>query len=214
MICVLGCLDTCRGLRICNEMKIRLGKYHKIFEVHQNPPGTEFEYPAIYYALHMALDANCPVLYLHTKGSGNTIPLNYKDAHMSPRVKYPSEAVPEDCQKIVRMMWYNEFCSGRLNYYLNAVNTSEPTMACPMCGVTRTTWHNGWRIDSSGAKELLKTFHKDNNRYYYETMPQYCRLLNLRSILMPDWDDSHVDASVQMWNTIWKFYDNSIKQLV
>ena len=170
MICILGCLDNEAGLEICKEMRSWLDSEHSVFVVHQNPPGNKFEYPAIKCALETSVLLNEPVLYLHTKGAGNKVPRDYKNYMMSPKVSYPKDAKPEDCQRVVRMMWQKEFTGENLKKYLDVLNTVKPTVACPLTGKEKITWQNGWIINSAGAKELLKTFHLDNNRYYYEHM--------------------------------------------
>lgn len=204
MICILGCLDNEAGLSICKEMLEWIKKEHDVFVVHQAPPGIQFEYPAIKKVLDTAVLLNEPVLYLHTKGAGNPIPSCYKERMMAPTVNFPKEAKPEDCQKVVRMMWKKEFTGERLKEYLKAANTNEPVVVCPLTGKERLTWQNGWIINPAGAKELLKTFHLDKNRYYYETMFQSIpvKIIGMLS--------ENCNLSEQyhktLWDIIWKFY--------
>jgi hypothetical protein len=207
MICVFGCLDNKEGMSIYKEMMTWLNKEHEIIEIHQEPPGKEFEYPAIKCAIETSIKSNKPILYLHTKGAGNPIPSYYKERMMSDDVNYPSEAKPEDCQRIVRMMWKHEFTGERLKVYLNTVNKNEPIVACPLTGKEKLTWQNGWIINSLAAKELLKSFHKDENRYYYECMFQNTNI-KVKGLISEDCNLSDIHHA-KMWNLIWKFYDTA-----
>lgn len=205
MICILGCLDNKEGKEICAEMLEWLEKEHSVFVVHQTPPGKEFEYPAIKKVLDCAIQLNEPILYVHTKGAGNPIPPCYKERMMAPEVHYPKAAKPEDCQRVVRMMWKHEFTGERLKDYLTTVNTDIPTVACPMTGKERLTWQNGWIINPAGAKELLKTFHKDSNRYYYEYMFQKTPI-KIKGLISEDCNLSDFHHA-KLWNLTWKFFD-------
>ena len=205
MICILGCLDNEAGLEICKEMRSWLDSEHSVFVVHQNPPGNKFEYPAIKCALETSVLLNEPVLYLHTKGAGNKVPRDYKNYMMSPKVNYPKDAKPEDCQRVVRMMWQKEFTGENLKKYLDALNTDKPTVACPLTGKEKITWQNGWIINSAGAKELLKTFHLDNNRYYYEHMFRNTNI-DVIGIVSNKCDINNLDHTY-MWNLIWTYFN-------
>ena len=88
---------------------------------------------------------------------------------------------------------------------MNVVNTNEPTVACPMTGKERLTWQNGWIINPAGAKELLKTFHKDENRYYYECMFQNVPI-KIKGIISEDCNLSDYHHA-KLWNLIWKFWE-------
>ena len=191
MVCILGCLDTDEGKRIREEMRTWLDKEYDVFEVHQAPPGVMFEYPAIEKAFKTSICLNEPVLYLHTKGAANPIPLNYKTAMMSPLVHFPANAKPEDCQKIVRLMWKNEFTGERLTKYLDVLKSDDPIVACPFTGREKLTWQNGFIINPAAAKEILKTYHFDKNRWYYEQI----------------FVNSNVGKDeLRMWDIIWKYY--------
>lgn len=109
MLAVLGVLKTEAGIEIKKEMLSWLEKEHDVLCIEQEPPGIEFEYPAIKTAIRLSIDMNEPVLYLHTKGAANKIPLNYKTAMMASTVNFPINAKPKDCQIIVRNMWKHEF---------------------------------------------------------------------------------------------------------
>lgn len=208
MICILGCLDTDLGLKICDEMLSHLSE-HTTFVVHQKPPGNEYEYPAISKVLNCAITLNEPVLYVHTKGAGNKIPYNYKTAMMAPAINFPKDAIPEDCQKIVRLMWYKEFTGARLQQYLKELKTDVPMVICPFAGPNRVTWQNGWIINPLAAKELLKTFHKDTNRYYYENMLQQAPNIILKGMILNDFDWNEKNHK-RLWDSIWSFYDKEI----
>ena len=71
MLSVMGVLKTAKGLII----KERLTKYLKprfdILYIEQEPPGKLYEYPAIKYALKLAIEMDEPVLYIHTKGASD-----------------------------------------------------------------------------------------------------------------------------------------------
>jgi len=206
MLCVLGSLLNDDGKLIKEEMLSWLNKEHNVLCVDQEPPGKYFEYPAIQEALKLSIQSNQPVLYLHTKGAGNPIPSYYKERQMAPCVNYPKNAKPEDCQKIVRMMWKKEFTGERLQHYLKAANTEIPTVVCPLTGKERLTWNNGWIINPNGAKELLKTFHLDTNRYYYECMFQYNNI-KIVGILSEDCNLSDMYHK-KLWDITWQFYEN------
>lgn len=66
-LAVMGVLKTQRGLIIKERISKYLRSRFNILYVEQEPPGKLFEYPAIKYALKLAIDMNEPVLYLHTK---------------------------------------------------------------------------------------------------------------------------------------------------
>lgn len=204
MICILGCLDNNEGLEICKEMLSWLEKEHNVYVIHQAPPGNEFEYPAIKHVLEASIRLNEPVLYLHTKGAGNPIPECYKTRMMSPIVNYPKSAKPEDCQRVVRMMWEHEFTGERLKEYLKAATVDDPVVVCPMTGKEKLTWQNGWIINPAGAKELLKTFHKDKNRYYYECMFQKTNV-RVIGIISENCNLSDKDHK-KLWDLTWRFF--------
>lgn len=206
MICILGCLDTDEGKRICDEMEYWLKKEHDVFTVHQNPPGTLFEYPAIKTVIQTAITMDEPVLYLHTKGAGNPIPKDYQHRMMHRTINFPATAKPEDCQKIVRNMWKHEFTGERLKLYLEKVNTSEPIVCCPYTGKEKVTWQNGWVINPSAAKILKNQFTYDKNRYYFETL-----FSNINEIKVIGIRGNHCDLKEpfhkSMWDDIWRFYE-------
>ncbi len=206
MLAVLGVLKTEAGIEIKKEMLSWLEKEHDVLCIEQEPPGIEFEYPAIKAAIRLSIDMNEPVLYLHTKGAANKIPLNYKTAMMAATVNFPISAKPKDCQIIVRNMWKHEFTGERLKLYNDIVNTTVPTVACPLTGKEKLTWQNGFILNSFAAKELLKTFHFTNNRWYYEQMFNNTSI-NVKGVLS---NDIHIGKDeLKMWDIIWKFYEEN-----
>ena len=205
MLAVLGVLKTAEGLRIKAEMLSWLEKEYDVFCCEQDPPGRLYEFPAISCALHLAVRMDEPVLYIHTKGAGNAVPLNYKDYMMHPTVRYPTEATPEDCQRVVRLMWQTEFTGSRLQKYIDVLQTNEPRVACPFSGKEKITWQNAWIINTSGAKELLKTFHLSSDRYYYEWLFNKSIIKVIPLVLgnCNAYDEPHHKT---MWDKIWTYY--------
>lgn len=205
MRCILGCLDTDTGLKICDEMLEWLKPCHDVKVIHQEPPGVKFEYPAIAEAIDLAITTNEPVLYLHTKGAANLIPGNYKVSMMADCVNYPATAVPEDCQKIVRNMWRQEFTTDRLKLYIERVIKNDCVVVCPFTGPEKYTWQNGFIISQSAAVELKKTFHLDSRRHYYETMMRNTQI-KVVGMIFGNITDT-LQSRTQMWNEMWRRYN-------
>lgn len=206
MLAVLGVLRTTRGLQIKQELLEWLSPEYDVFCCEQDPPGELFEYPAIYYALNLAIRMCEPVLYIHTKGAGNAVPKNYKEYMMHPSVNFPKEATPEDCQVVVRKMWKVEFTGERVTKYMDVLHTTIPTVACPFTGKEKITWQNAWFINCSGATELLKTFHLSSDRYYYEW------LFNKTNVVVKGIVNDNINAYDEphhktMWDMIWAYYN-------
>lgn len=68
-ICVFGILETKHGLKIKQEMLQWLTGKYNVYCVSQKPPGTLFEYPALYFAQWLCKVREVPyLLYVHTKG--------------------------------------------------------------------------------------------------------------------------------------------------
>ena len=155
------------GLAIKSQMLSWLNKYYKVFCVDQSPPGVLFEYPAIYYTCRMAVDANCPVLYIHTKGAAN----------------------PNPVQHLVRDLWYKEYGTSNLMKYFNVVNTAIPTVASPLTSSNGITWFNSWIINSAAAKKILSRLTVSNNRYYYEQLFKNSTDINVVGILSHTMDN-------------------------
>ena len=170
--CVFGCYLTEEGKRIKSEMLKWLNNEYAVFCVDQDPPGKLFEYPALKYAIQMAIDISAPVLYLHTKGAGNPVrgtapcaayPVGYRAIDCM-----PTNRKNEDWQQCVRNMWKHEFTVNKMAYF-NAVMTNTPMVACPYHSKNnKITWQNGFVMNPLAAKEVLKTFRLTSNRYYYE----------------------------------------------
>lgn len=69
-ICVFGILETKHGLKIKQEMLQWLTGKYNVYCVSQKPPGTLFEYPALYFAQWLCKVREVPyLLYVHTKGA-------------------------------------------------------------------------------------------------------------------------------------------------
>lgn len=149
LLCVFGVLKTPKGLVIKDKITNYLTKRFNILYIEQEPPGKLFEYPAIKYALRMAIEMNEPVLYIHTKGAADPQHTWY--------------------QTIAKQMWEHEFGTDKVYTIYNTLSsTSEPMIACPVVGQNNATWFNGKMINPAAAKIISETFHFDKNRYYYE----------------------------------------------
>ena len=212
-ICVLGCLATPRGIAIKNEMLRWLNVHLNVVVCNQTPPGKLFEYPAIDLATRLSIKYDKPVLYIHTKGAGNPIPFNYKACMMGPTVNVPQTAKPEDCQRIVRLMWQAEFGTSKIQQYIDAINSKEPIVAAPYIDPSRVTWQNGWIMNSSAAKALLPTLYISNDRYYYEQVFRQIKTVKLTGIVINDtesWQEPHK----VLWDSIWSYYNNTISNMV
>ena len=110
ILCVFGCLLTESGKKIKEEMLPWLTEKYSVTIVNQEAPGKLFEFPALKYAKELSIAKNKPVLYIHTKGAGNSQNL-YN-------------------QLKCRAVWKNEF-SDNYDWYLNKVNTNNATVCCP-----------------------------------------------------------------------------------
>lgn len=148
MLAVMGVLKTEKGMiikdRISNYLKLRFD----ILYIEQDPPGKLFEYPAIKYALKMAIEMNEPVLYIHTKGAADPHHTWY--------------------QTPVKKLWEYEFGTKKVEESYKRVCCDEPLVICPIAGTANQTWWNGMIINPAAAKLIMKTFHYDKNRFYYE----------------------------------------------
>ena len=161
--CVFGVLKTPIGLKIKDEMLEWLYPLFEVFTVEQEPPGTLFEYPAINLVLHMCVETNEPIMYIHTKGAAN---VNINNTN-------------------VRYAWKDQY-ENHLQDYLNAINIKKPLVVCPWTGPKKTTWFNSWIITPLAASILLKTFHIDKNRFYYESMFKNQPKIEVKGILAND----------------------------
>lgn len=170
MLSVMGVLKTAKGLII----KERLTKYLKprfdILYIEQEPPGKLYEYPAIKYALKLAIEMDEPVLYIHTKGASDPHHMWY--------------------QTPVKKLWEQEFGTKKVEDSYKKVCCAEPTIICPIAGTHNETWWNGMIINPSAAKLILPTLKtpnvltdrvvSPNSRWYYEEF--MCRIPNLKVI--------------------------------
>ena len=166
----MGVLKTAKGLII----KERLTKYLKprfdILYIEQEPPGKLYEYPAIKYALKLAIEMDEPVLYIHTKGASDPHHMWYQ--------------IP------VKKLWEQEFGTKKVEDSYKKVCCAEPTIICPIAGTHNETWWNGMIINPSAAKLILPTLKtpnvltdrvvSPNSRWYYEEF--MCRIPNLKVI--------------------------------
>ena len=179
MIGVIGCLMTESGKQIKGEMLQALA-CHNLFPVEQEPPGKLAEYPALYYAIQMALDTKSPILYVHTKGAANSIPfIPPIPGRKSIPDFMPFGATLRDWQPTVRKMWYHEFTGCKLNEYITVVSTDMPMVACPFTGKGKATWLNGFIMNCSAAQELYKIFkYTDNGKC--RTCTNFTLILNRR----------------------------------
>lgn len=199
---VLGVLKTECGLKIKDEILEKLNK-HKFLIIEQEPPGKQAEYPAIKYAIKLAIELNEPILYLHTKGASNQIP------SITPGRKtfanfMPSGAKLKDWQPCVRKMWYHEF-GENIDKYLETVNENKPIVACPYTGSGKATWQNGFIMNPLAAKELQKVFHFTTNRYWYEVMFNNCKNVIVKGLINDKICYPMNDSRFEMYKSIWSF---------
>lgn len=205
MIGVLGVLKTKRGLVIRDEILENL-KEHNFLKIEQDPPGKLAEYPALKYAIKMAIDLNEPVLYLHTKGAFNEIPYIPKIPNRKSIDTFmPNGATLKDWQPCVRKMWYHEF-GKNIDKYLETVNLNKPIVACPYTGSGKATWQNGFIMNPLAAKELHKIFHFTANRYWYEVMFGGCKNVEVNGIISNKICYPMNDSRFEMYKSIWSFY--------
>lgn len=158
MLCVMGVLKTQNGLLIKERISSYLKPRFDILYIEQEPPGVLYEYPAIKYALKLAIDMNEPVLYIHTKGAANP----FKAWYQTP----------------VKKLWEQEFGTDKVIESYKKVCCNEGKIICPIAGNRNQTWWNGMIINPAAAKIILPTLKtpdmcrsrgvNPNSRYYYE----------------------------------------------
>jgi len=165
-LCVLGCLLTEAGKTIKAEMLSWLEKEYDVLCIDQNPPGSMFEYPAIKCAIKMAIDMNEPVLYLHTKGAAHD---------------YIWERGIKNYQTEIRKFWSKQFIENKSAYF--SADLNSVLVNTPMLSNERKTIFNAFVIYPNAAKELLKTFHIDKDRFYYERMFSEISTINVQGIV-------------------------------
>lgn len=167
--CVIGILDTPRGVEIGDELIQAFQEDYFIIPVVHN--GSRFEYPAIKCALEESARINEPVLYIHTKGAGNGNPALTKadeEKYMGVECHPPVGATILDWQRTVRMMWRDEFINHK-DWYLNTCNTNEPVVAAPYTSPRKHTWTNGFMFNPAAARLLLPLKYSPN-RWSYEKL--------------------------------------------
>lgn len=198
-ICVLGSqIGTNAGRQIKAELYSWLKLHFDVITVDADA-NVKSEYPFIKKVIETAISSNKPVLYIHTKGACNVISKAF-ELNKKTGVKIPGGALPHDSQVIVRRMWKHEFTA---NYtkYLDAVTVNGPTVACPYTGGDKTTWQNAFVINPAAARLLQKTFHEDNNRYYYERMFEHTSI-NVIGIRLNNVERDK-NCQSNMWQDIW-----------
>ena len=154
LTCVLGVLRTENGKLIADELYEMLSQKYNVYKVEQEPPGKEFEYPAIKFAIDLCKTKKLSkILYLHTKGA-------CYERKISTQVR--------------RLLWKQEFIDNT-DWYVETCNTNKPTVACPATNSSGTTWYNGFFINLSACESV--TLKKELcNRYYYEHI--FCQPVN------------------------------------
>lgn len=199
---VLGVLKTARGIVIRDEILEHL-KEHNFLKIEQDVQGNRAEYPAIKYAIKMAIDTDEPVLYLHTKGAANSVP-TIQPGRVSFADFMPANATLKDWQPCVRKMWYNEF-GKNIDKYLDAVKGNTPIVACPYTGPGKATWQNGFVMNPAAAHELNKIFKFTNNRYWYEVMFGECDKVEVKGLINDKICYPMDDSRFEMYKSIWSF---------
>ena len=191
MLCVFGVLKTKTGLLIKDRITNYLKDRFNILYIEQEPPGTMFEYPALKYALKMAVELNEPVLYIHTKGAANPYKMWY--------------------QKPAKQMWEQEFGTEKVIQNFKLVDTEVPTIACPVIGPNNETWFNGKIINPAAAKIILETFHFDKDRYYYEWRMQQDNRIKCIGTFYSEPLEATLGASKN--KKVQKHWDDTIKEI-
>lgn len=204
-LAVLGVLLTDDGKKIKDEQLSWLNTEFDVTCIEQEPPGKEFEYPAIKYTAELSVNTNKPVLYIHTKGAANPIP-GWSARMMNKKFNVPSSARPEDCQKVIRNLWENEFTGERLEEYISNCNTDKPTVCCPYTGKEKWTWWNAWIINPSAAKILLTKLKQTDYRWYYERIFADIKEISVIGMRMNDLYSNTLDNTKSFWDDIWQFY--------
>ena len=167
--CVIGILNNEAGKQIAEEMIPWIIEEYIVVPVIHN--GTQFEYPVIKRALEQCIQTQGPVLYLHTKGAGNSNPAVTKSdeiKYIGPECCPPDGVSILDWQKTVRKMWKSEFVNHK-DWYLNVCNTNEPVVAAPYVSPQKHTWTNGFMFNPAAAK-LVYPLKFNPNRWSYEKL--------------------------------------------
>lgn len=202
MLGVLGVLLSDRGKIIKEEILENLNM-HQWLVIEQEMPGKQAEYPALKYAIKLAIEMNEPVLYVHTKGAFNEVPpiTLPKSIHTC----MPEGATLKDWQSCVRKMWYNEF-GKNIEKYIQAVKSDKPIVSCPYTGPGKATWQNGFVMNPAAANELSKIFKYTSNRYWYEVMFNDCKNVEVKGLINDKICYPMNDSRFEMYKSIWSFF--------
>lgn len=157
-LCVLGVLRTPLGMQIKAEMLSWLQHDYEVICVEQDSPGSMFEFPAITAAAAISIARKQSILYLHTKGASNSVVYRH--------------------QVMIRRLWAEQFTANK-DAYFSAVDTEEPTIACPYVGNKKETWWNGMIINVPAAQIILDKMELTDRRHYYEEM---CDEININVV--------------------------------
>lgn len=208
-LCVFGIFLTEEGKLIRDEMLKWLEPSYDVTCIEQQPPGKQFEYPAIKKVGELSVEKNQPVLYIHTKGAANKIPTWVSKMMNKKLFNVPSTAKPEDCQRTIRNLWKHEFTGTRLEEYLSKCNTNKPTVCCPYTGSLKWTWWNAWLINPPAAKIMLKNLKKSEYRWYYERVFGTIKEINVIGMRLNNLKLETFDETKELWNDIWSFYEEN-----
>lgn len=140
-ICVLGTLYNEKGEKIAKAMRAWLDPIYDVNEILHD--GSEFEFPALYWARKRALETGRPVLYLHTRGAVNVW-----------RTTAPTHA-----------MWREEF-GVQWRKYQQLVDDPRPTIACPFADANGEHRYNGFVANA--AAWALADLQPSDDRMVYE----------------------------------------------
>lgn len=141
--CVLGCLRSETGMKICHELISWLQLRWHVWIVYQDYPGCLYEYPALKYAQDIASQFSKPVLYVHTKGAFNDNPF----------------------QRDVRALWWKVFFM-QYDNCLHAIDKYD--VICPFTGPSKITWFNGFIASPKGWGNV--TIQPETDRYVFESL--------------------------------------------
>lgn len=140
-LCVLGVLDTEKGLEIANAMLTWLSPPYDVRVVFHD--GTQFELPALKEAQRISMETGQPVLYLHTRGAVNTW-----------RTTAPTHK-----------MWCEEF-GVQWRKYQQLVDDPRPTIACPFADANGEHRYNGFIANA--AAWAMADLQPSDDRMVYE----------------------------------------------
>lgn len=184
--CVLGSILNNEGIKIEQEMLNWLSQKYDVISIKQLKPYNLFEYPGILFALKLSIDSNENVLYLHTKGAYNQ---GFYQSH-------------------IRNLWKDEFIN-HYDDYIKLLTNNKNAIACPFTGSYKWTWYNGFFISPAAINNF--TLKQDSNRYYYETLFQNEKNINVIGRIYNDIDNknnSNNDSKIKMRKYIIDHYSN------